>query len=226
MSSSKSSKLSGNIVVPGDKSISHRALIIGSLVSGKIKITNLLESDDVIAPANALKTLQISMNGKVCIDVGCSTGGFTHVMLEDGAKKIYAVDVGYGLFDWRLRNSEKVELLERTNARNLSKEKIPENVDVIVCDVSFISIKKIFIPLKNFLKSSYQIVSLIKPQFEVTRKEVGKGGIVRDSLIHNKVCSDLKLWFKNNFDYKNIQILESQILGQKGNKEFFIYIKN
>lgn len=218
--------MEGNVFVNDEKIIKPGKIVNSDTVIKIKKKDHKWVSRGGIKLANALKTLQISMNGKVCIDVGCSTGGFTHVMLEDGAKKIYAVDVGYGQFDWRLRNSEKVELLERTNARNLSKEKIPENVDVIVCDVSFISIKKIFIPLKNFLKSSYQIVSLIKPQFEVTRKEVGKGGIVRDSLIHYKVCSDLKLWFKNNFDYKNIQILESQILGQKGNKEFFIYIKN
>ena len=175
--------------------------------------------------SDALTKLDLSMNNKVCIDIGCSTGGFTHVLLDGGVEKVYAVDVGYGQFDWKLRNSNKVTLLERTNARSLSKKNIPEHVDVIVCDVSFISVKKIFVSLKQFLKPSYQIISLIKPQFEVSREEIGKGGIIRDPLIHRKVCEDLESWFKTNFNHNHIEILESSILGQKGNKEFFVYLK-
>ena len=175
--------------------------------------------------SDALTKLDLSMNNKVCIDIGCSTGGFTHVLLDGGVKKVYAVDVGYGQFDWKLRNSNKVTLLERTNARSLSKKNIPEYVDVIVCDVSFISVKKVFNSLKQFLKPKYQIISLIKPQFEVSREEVGKGGIIRDPLIHRKVCDDLESWFKTNFNHTYIEILESSILGQKGNKEFFVYLK-
>ena len=144
--------MEGNVFVNDEKIIKPGKIVNSDTVIKIKKKDHKWVSRGGIKLANALKTLQISMKGKVCIDVGCSTGGFTHVMLEDGAKKIYAVDVGYGQFDWRLRNSEKVELLERTNARNLSKEKIPENVDVIVCDVSFISIKKNLYPFKEFFK--------------------------------------------------------------------------
>ena len=175
---------------------------------------------------NAIKTLDLDFMGLVGIDVGCSTGGFTDVMLNRGVRKVYAIDVGYGQFDWKLRNSDKVELLERTNAKFVNKEMIPELVDLVVCDVSFISIKKIMLPIKNLLKKKFQIISLIKPQFELQKKDIGKGGIVKDSSLHQRVCEDINLWFRENFNYKEIKIIESSILGQKGNKEFFIYLKH
>ena len=172
----------------------------------------------------ALQSLNINPYNKVCMDVGCSTGGFTDVLLDRGVKKVYAIDVGYGQFDWRLRNSKRVILYERTNIKNINSEMFAETLDFIVCDVSFISLTKALIPVKKFLSQNYQILALIKPQFEVLRKDIGKGGIIRDILIHQKVCKNINKWFKENFKYTEIKIIESQILGQKGNKEFFIYL--
>ena len=159
------------------------------------------------------------------MDIGCSTGGFSQVLLNSGAKKIYAVDVGYGQFDWRLRNSKKINLIEKTNARNLNKELISECIDLVVCDVSFISMKKVIEPTKIFLNKNYEILGLIKPQFEVERGQVGKGGIVKDDKLHKDVCYKLQKWFELNFKSTSIQLIESVITGQKGNKEFFIFVR-
>ncbi len=175
---------------------------------------------------NALKEIDIDISNLVCLDIGCSTGGFTDVILKRGVKRVYAIDVGYGQFDWNLRNSNKVILLERTNARFVNKEIIPEPIELIVCDVSFISMKKVLLPTKNLLANKYKIISLIKPQFELQKKDIGKGGIVKDSSLHKIVCDDIYLWSKKNFCCKEIKIIESSILGQKGNKEFFVYIAN
>ena len=174
----------------------------------------------------AVEVFDVNILDKICLDIGCSTGGFSDVLLKYKAKKIYAVDVGYGQFDWKLRNSEKVTLLERTNARNLSKKIISEPIDIVVCDVSFISIKKVLLPIKQLIKEKYEIISLIKPQFEVTKELVGKGGIVRDEDVHRNICREIKLWLSKNFLHKIIKIIESPILGQKGNKEFLIYLRN
>ena len=175
---------------------------------------------------HSIKVLNIDLKNKVCLDIGSSTGGFTDVLISGGVKKVYAVDVGYGQFDWRLRNSEKVILFERTNARNINKKIIKEQIDLIVCDVSFISLKMVLLPSLELLKDSFIILALIKPQFEVEKKKVGKGGIIKDPKIHEDVCEDIKNWARENINYKSIKIIDSPILGQKGNKEFFIYIRN
>jgi len=115
---------------------------------------------------NSLKFFKTEVSGKICLDIGCSSGGFTDVLIFYGAKRVYAVDVGYGQFDWRLRNSKKVKLFERTNAKNLNKQIISEPIDLVVCDVSFISIRKIFGNIKGLLNEKYEILSLIKPQLK------------------------------------------------------------
>ncbi len=175
---------------------------------------------------HSIKVLNVDVKNKVCLDIGSSTGGFTDVLLTKGVKKVYAVDVGYGQFDWRLRNSEKVILIERTNARNISHKIIKEKIDIIVCDVSFISLKMVLNPSLKLLKNNFTIIALIKPQFEVEKKKIGKGGIIKSPEIHQEVCTDIENWAKQNINYKSIKIIDSPILGQKGNKEFFIYIQN
>ena len=145
--------------------------------------------------------------------------------MKNGAKKIFAIDVGYGQFDWRLRNSTKIILLERTNAKFVNSKVITESIDLVVCDVSFISLKKVILPFKKLLKKKYKIIALIKPQFEVSKKLVGKKGIIRDEKIHSTVCENIKNWFVENFSPDYLEIIDSPILGQKGNKEFLIYIK-
>ena len=175
---------------------------------------------------NALKTFNVDIKNKVCLDIGCSTGGFTEVLLSREAKHIYSVDVGYGQFDWRLRNSKKVTLYERLNIKHINKSQLFEPIDIVVCDVSFISITKFFLHIKSFLSSKFIIVSLIKPQFEARREDIGRGGIVKDPEIHEKVCNEIEAWFLKNFNNVKIKICESIIKGQKGNKEYFIFVSN
>ena len=135
----------------------------------------------------ALKVFPIDPAGKTCIDCGASTGGFTDVLLQHGAAKVYAVDVGYGQLAWKLRNDERVINLERTNLRYVTEEQIPELLDIAVMDVSFISVKLVLPAVQRLLKPDADIVCLIKPQFEAGREEVGKKGVVRDSAVHKEV---------------------------------------
>ena len=131
----------------------------------------------------------------------------------------------FSQFDWRLRNLEKVELLEKTNAKFLSSKIVSEPIDLIVCDVSFISLKKVIMPCKKLLKKKFEIIALIKPQFEANKKLVGRGGVIRDSSVHKYICDDISNWFSELFNPSFVKIIESPIMGQKGNKEFLIYIK-
>ena len=135
----------------------------------------------------ALKVFPVDPSGKTCIDCGASTGGFTDVLLQHGAAKVYAVDVGYGQLAWKLRNDERVINLERTNLRYVTEEQIPELLDIAVMDVSFISVKLVLPAVQRLLKPGADIVCLIKPQFEAGREEVGKKGVVRDSAVHKEV---------------------------------------
>tara|TARA_B100001123_G_C15286498_1_gene1015808 strand:+ start:968 stop:1720 length:753 start_codon:yes stop_codon:yes gene_type:complete len=164
---------------------------------------------------------KIEIKNKICIDLGSSTGGFSHVLLKFGAKKIYSVDVGYGQIHEKIKQDKRVVSLERTNARYLTTKEITDKVDVIVCDTSFISIKKSISKSIEFLKKNGTIIGLIKPQFEANRKEIIKG-IVKDSMVHNRVCSEIKFWFENEKNIEILQIIQSPIKGPKGNIEFFL----
>jgi len=168
----------------------------------------------------------IKIDKKICMDVGSSTGGFTQVLLKYNAKKIYSIDVGYGQLHEKIKANKKVISLERKNAKYLTKQEIKDTIDLIVCDASFISLKKVIkIPIK-FLKKKGEIIALIKPQFEANRAEV-KGGVIKDASVHERICMEIKDWFFNENNFKVCSIIESSIKGPKGNKEFFIYaIKN
>ena len=159
----------------------------------------------------------------ICADIGASTGGFTDCLLQNGAQKIYAVDVGYGQLDWKLRKDERVVVLERTNARNLTRHEIKDNLDLAVIDASFISLKILIPPLINFFKDSIAIMALIKPQFEVGRGKVGKGGVVKDPALHDEVISSTKE-FTKSLGLHCSGVTPSPILGPKGNTEFLIYL--
>jgi 23S rRNA (cytidine1920-2'-O)/16S rRNA (cytidine1409-2'-O)-methyltransferase len=172
----------------------------------------------------ALKKFSVDVKGKVLLDVGASTGGFTDCLLKHGARRVFAVDVGYGQFDWKLRNDSRVELLERTNIRHIKPEDIDEKVHAAVIDVSFISLKLVVPPISDLLGSHGFIIALIKPQFEVGKGRVGKGGVVRDPKMHQEVLQDLTGFFKNA-DWIIEGLAPSPILGQKGNREFLIYLK-
>lgn len=167
----------------------------------------------------ALEIFHICPGGYVCLDVGSSTGGFTDCLLQNGAKKVYAVDSGTNQLVWKLRNDERVEVREKTNARYLKPENFNEKFDLIVMDVSFISITKILPALITLLKDGGKIISLIKPQFEVGKGEVGKGGIVRDPQKHKLVTEKIKD-FANEIGLKDLGLIDSPILGAEGNKEF------
>jgi 23S rRNA (cytidine1920-2'-O)/16S rRNA (cytidine1409-2'-O)-methyltransferase len=172
----------------------------------------------------ALKAFEIDPKGMVVMDVGASTGGFTDCVLQRGAKKVYAVDVGYGLLAWELQKDPRVVNLERKNIRYLQKEEIQDEIDLILIDASFISIEKFLSHLLGFLKKGGFILGLIKPQFEVGKGEVGKGGVVRDSALQKKVVDRISN-FSQGLGLKVIGVTESPLKGPKGNKEFFIYLK-
>jgi 23S rRNA (cytidine1920-2'-O)/16S rRNA (cytidine1409-2'-O)-methyltransferase len=172
----------------------------------------------------ALDHFQIAVAGRVCLDVGASTGGFTDCLLQRGARRVYAVDVGAGQFDWKLRNDPRVVVREKLNARYLRPEDIGEPVDLAVMDVSFISATLILPTLAATLGDGGEMVILIKPQFEVGRGQVGKGGIVRDPALHAQACRRIEtaaseLGFRTS-------IMESPILGAEGNREFLLYARH
>jgi 23S rRNA (cytidine1920-2'-O)/16S rRNA (cytidine1409-2'-O)-methyltransferase len=173
--------------------------------------------------AHALEEFALSVEGLIALDIGASTGGFTDVLLRNGAEKIYAVDVGYGQLHEKLLNSSKVISIERTNARYINNEDIKEDIDIIVCDVSFISLKTILPESLKLSSVDAKLIALIKPQFEVGKKYIGKRGVVRDKELRESCCKDIKLWLENSMDWKVTDIIESPIKGRKGNIEYLIY---
>ncbi len=173
--------------------------------------------------AHALEEFSINVAGAVAMDVGASTGGFTDVLLTHGAAKVYAVDVGHGQLDMKLRNDKRVVMMENTNARHLTVEQIPELLDVIVCDASFISLKKVLPAALSLAKMGAQLITLIKPQFEVGKAEVSRGkGVIRDAALHQAVCEDIKAWVAG-MGWRVLGLATSPITGPKGNVEFLLY---
>lgn len=159
--------------------------------------------------------------GAVVIDVGSSTGGFTDVLLNQGADRVYAVDSGTNQLAWKLRDDDRVVVLEQTNARHLTDAQIPETADIIVCDASFISLAKVLERPLQFAQAGTRLIALIKPQFEAGRGEVGKGGVVRDPAIHKRVCEEVRGWLTES-GWHVIGITQSPITGPQGNVEFLI----
>lgn len=172
----------------------------------------------------ALDEFHICVNGYICLDVGSSTGGFTDCLLSRGAKRVYAVDSGTNQMIWRLRNEERVVLMENTNARHLSRGEVPEDVDLITIDVSFISAKLVLEPSVAFLKDGGRVVLLVKPQFEVGKGEVGSGGVVRDPSKHERVIDELSE-FAEELGLKRTGLVESPIEGAAGNREFLMLLE-
>lgn len=196
------------------------------LVSAHARIEVLTQGPSYVSRAGgklaaALDTFQIHSEGLIGLDVGCSTGGFTDCLLQRGAKRIYAVDVGYGQFDWKLRHDPRVVLLERTNIRHLTPSSVPEPIDVAVVDVSFISLTIVLPCTVKFLGKSATVVVLVKPQFEVGRGRVGRGGVVRDDgqrfAVRDKIiqCGE-------SLGLEPIGVIDSPIEGRKGNREILI----
>lgn len=161
------------------------------------------------------------VTGFTAIDVGASTGGFTDVLLTRGAAKVYAVDVGHGQLAWKLREDPRVVVLERTNARHLTVELIPDPIDLVVCDASFIALSKVLPAALGLARGGARLVALIKPQFEAGRDEVGKGGVVRDPAVHQAVCEDVVAWL-GSIGWAVEGVVQSPITGPEGNIEFLV----
>jgi 23S rRNA (cytidine1920-2'-O)/16S rRNA (cytidine1409-2'-O)-methyltransferase len=172
--------------------------------------------------AGALAAFGVVVNGRVCADVGACTGGFTDVLLQNGAACVYAIDVGYGQLDWKLRQDERVVVMERTNARYL--ESLPQPAGFICIDVSFISLKLILPAVQKWLMAGGDIVALVKPQFEAGPEQVGKGGIVRDTAVHHAVLCDLLSWTKAN-GLAVLGLIRSPVTGADGNVEFLLWLR-
>jgi 23S rRNA (cytidine1920-2'-O)/16S rRNA (cytidine1409-2'-O)-methyltransferase len=172
--------------------------------------------------AHGLDRFTIDPTGVVALDLGASTGGFTDILLQRGAQRVYAVDVGRGQLDWRLRNDPRVVVLEKLNARHLTRGHIPERFDLVVCDVSFISLELALPPALALAGPDAVLIALIKPQFEVGKGQVGKGGVVRDPVLHAAVCERIARWLADEQHWQVLGITESPITGPKGNREFLI----
>lgn len=218
-----------------------QALILaGKIFSGERRVEKAGESIADVAPLElrgqehpwvsrgglkldrAIEELGIDVKDAVAIDVGASTGGFTDVLLARGAARVYAVDVGHGQFAWKLRNDDRVVVLEKTNARHITAEHIPELVDAIVCDASFIGLETVLPASMARAAPGAKLVALIKPQFEVGKADVGKKGVVRDPALHDAVCERIRAWLEGLPGWRVIGLAESPITGPEGNKEFLI----
>ena len=190
--------------VPNEADIEVRGHVLRYVSRGGLKLEK------------AMKSFPLTLEGKICADIGASTGGFTDCMLQNGAVKVYSVDVGYGQLDWKLRNDSRVVCMERTNARYLTHEEIPDELDFASIDVSFISLKLIFPALHGLLKDGGEIACLIKPQFEAGREKVGKKGVVRDPAVHLEVLENFLVHAKEN-GFTVVDVTYSPIRGPEGN---------
>lgn len=198
----------------------------GSLVSDdsdiRLRKSSVFVSRGGEKLAGGLKRLAINPTDWICADIGCSTGGFTDCLLQNGAARIYAVDVGYGLLAWKLRQDERVVLHERTNARYLTRQHVPEPLDLAVLDASFISLRSLLPPLLPLFGSVVRILALVKPQFELARGRVGSGGIVRENYLHQEAVDAVKQ-FAERLGLSCKGEAASSIRGAKGNREFLLY---
>jgi len=214
--------LAGNVLVQGQKQDK-----AGALVPEDAELRILGEvlpyvSRGGLKLEGALKEFKISAEGKTALDVGASTGGFTDCLLQHGAKKVYAVDVGYGQLAWKLRQDPRVITIERVNIRDIASSLIPEPIDIAVIDVSFISLEKVVPSILKFLKSESELIALIKPQFEVGREQVGKGGIVRDEAARSAAVDRVTDFIRRSgLEVKGV--MPSPITGQDGNVEFLMH---
>jgi 23S rRNA (cytidine1920-2'-O)/16S rRNA (cytidine1409-2'-O)-methyltransferase len=171
----------------------------------------------------ALKHFNVDVEGQTLLDVGASTGGFTDCLLQRGAGRIFAVDVGYGQLDWKLRRDDRVKVLEKTNIRYLKPEDIEGPIDGAVIDVSFISLRLVLPPVSDLLKPHAFIIALIKPQFEVKKGQVGKGGVIRDPLLHRQIVDRICI-FSEVLEWSVMGQIPSPLFGPKGNREFLLYL--
>jgi 23S rRNA (cytidine1920-2'-O)/16S rRNA (cytidine1409-2'-O)-methyltransferase len=196
----------------------------GTMISVEAQITLAPRKDFVgrgaLKLAGALDSFNINPSGKICADVGACTGGFTEVLLLRGAERVYAIDVGYGDLDWKIRTNPRVVVMERTNVRYV--EQLPDPIDVVTIDVSFISLTKVLPVVSKWLVPGGVIVALVKPQFEAPREDVGEGGIIQSAVVHDKVTHAIQE-FLPTVGLTHRATIASPILGTEGNKEFLMW---
>ena len=216
--------MAGNVLVDGQREDK-----AGSMFADTVTITVKEKALPYVSRGGlklekAMKNFEIKLIGKTCMDVGSSTGGFTDCMLQNGARKVYAIDVGRGQLDWKLRQDKRVVCMERTNIRYVTGEEVPELIDFASIDVSFISLTKVLLPVYNLLKEEAGVVCLIKPQFEAGREKVGKKGVVRDAKIHEEVILMVGL-FANSIGFEICHLDFSPIKGPEGNIEYLLHLQ-
>lgn len=217
--------MSGNVYVNGQKEDKAGTAFDESKITLEVRGSTLkYVSRGGLKLEKAMEQWDFALEGKVCMDIGASTGGFTDCMLQNGASKVYSVDVGHGQLAWKLRNDERVVCMEQTNFRYMLPEDIEEQLDFASVDVSFISLTKILIPARNLLKEGGEMVCLIKPQFEAGREKVGKNGVVRDPQVHREVISKI-MDYADLIGFRILHLEYSPIRGPEGNIEYLIHIR-
>ncbi len=213
--------MSGNVFV-GDRAVAKA----GDMIAENSELTvkgrdHPWVSRGGIKLDHGLAHFQIDVTGMTALDIGSSTGGFTDVLLTRGAAKVYAVDVGTNQLAWKLRQDERIAVHEQTNARDLTRDIIPDAVDIVVCDASFIALSKVLDAALELARPGAWLVALVKPQFEAGRGEVGKGGVVRDPAVHERVCADAAAWVESK-GWRVLGVEPSPITGPEGNVEFLL----
>ncbi len=217
--------MSGNVYVNGQKEDKAGTFFDESKIQLEVREHALkYVSRGGLKLEKAVDVWGLSLEGKVCMDIGASTGGFTDCMLQNGAAKVYSVDVGHGQLAWKLRNDERVVCMEQTNFRYVVREDIEEDLDFASVDVSFISLTKILIPARNLLKPDGEMVCLIKPQFEAGREKVGKNGVVREPATHREVIGKI-VDYAHGIGFKPLHLEYSPIRGPEGNIEYLLHLK-
>ena len=217
--------MSGNVFVSGQREDKAGAMFDETKVQIEVKGVSLkYVSRGGLKLEKAMETFPISLEGTVCMDIGASTGGFTDCMLQNGAVKVYSVDVGHGQLAWKLRNDDRVVCMEKTNFRYMLPQDTEDQLDFASVDVSFISLTKILIPARNLLKNGGQMVCLIKPQFEAGRDKVGKKGVVREESVHREVIAKV-LEFAELVGFDVLGLTYSPIKGPEGNIEYLVFIQ-
>ena len=210
-------------VLVNDQLLTKASALVDQTAEVRLKAISPYVSRGGLKLEKALRQFQIDIENKVALDVGASTGGFTHCLISHGARRVYSVDCGYGQLDWKLRNDPRVVVLERRNIRYLEVSDLPSLADLATIDVSFISLRLVLPKVKTLLSGGGEIIALIKPQFEVGKGKVGKGGVVRSSAEHVRVIDEIKE-AATDLGFTNQEVTESPLLGPKGNKEFLIHL--
>lgn len=228
-SKAAASILAGNVLI-NDERITKAGFQINTEKEYDIRVKSMpYVSRGGFKLEKALKTFDVNVKDRICLDAGASTGGFTDCLLQNGAKFVYAVDVGYGQLDWKIRSDKRVKAIEKTNLKICTKEDIyTENepiADLLVCDVSFISLEKVLPNFRNLLSQNQELICLIKPQFEAGKELVEKGGIIRNKNTHYSVIEKV-IEFATSLDFKVINLTHSAIKGPCGNIEYLIHLKN